>query len=99
MKIDIVKGGFTTRRSFHSTLTLWNDVRQVYGELVGKVTYDECFLVFETKGSTVSCGELDEGFDVFERALFERFPTFPREWRNWVNAGGIGSRITLWTNS
>lgn len=88
--------GFVTKRGFRSNATRWSEVQAIRGVMIEKITYDESFLIVMTPTKSVYLGELDSGFQAFERALLERFPDFPADWKKHVEAAGHESYVTLW---
>ena len=73
------------------------NVTEVAAEKVGKVTYDELFLIVrEHSGDAVAIGELDEGFAEAEQALRSYLPNFPTDWKPTAEASPIGVRVQVW---
>ena len=96
MKLAVSTDGFRSKRGFGSKSIKWNDVREIEGAALSKATYDENFLIFATTSGALDVGELDKGFDTLERALLNKFPDFPADWRLRVEAAGHNARVTLW---
>jgi hypothetical protein len=73
------------------------DIIEVAAEKVGKVTYDEVFLlVREQSGDAITLGELDQGFAEAEQALRARLPGFPSNWWATAEQAPVGMRAKLW---
>ena len=73
------------------------DIAEVAAEKVGKITYDEVFLIVrERAGDTVTLGELDEGFTEAEQALRSRLVGFPADWWATAEQAAVGVRVQVW---
>lgn len=73
------------------------DIAEVAAEKVGKVTYDEVFLIVRGQsGEAVTLGELDEGFAEAEQALRARLPGFPSNWWATAEQASAGVRAQVW---
>jgi len=73
------------------------DIVEVAAEKVGKVTYDEVFLILrDQSGDAITCGELDEGFAEAEQALGTHLSCFPSDWRAAAEAASVGLRAQVW---
>jgi hypothetical protein len=73
------------------------DIAEVAAEKVGKVTYDEVFLVVrEQAGNAITLGELDEGFAEAEQALRTRLASFPSDWWAAAEQAPVGLRAQVW---
>jgi hypothetical protein len=73
------------------------DIAEVAAEKVGKVTYDEVFLIVrEQSGDAITLGELDEGFADAEQALRARLPGFPLNWWAVAEQRPVGVRAQVW---
>lgn len=73
------------------------DIAEVAAEKVGKVTYDEVFLIVrEQSGDAITLGEPDEGFAEAEQALRARLPGFPSDWWASAEQAPIGIRAQVW---
>lgn len=94
--LKVLPDGFTRKRGFRADAIRWNDLVEIVGANITKVTYDENFLIFRANGKPVETGELDKNFADFERVLLEKLPDFPLDWRTRVEAAGSNSRLTLW---
>jgi hypothetical protein len=94
--LKVLPDGFLRRQGFRAVRTRWSDIQEIEGVAFEKVTYDEDFLIVRTPETSVDVGELDKGFDAFERALLEAFPNFPSDWKRRVEVAGQNCRITLW---
>jgi hypothetical protein len=92
--------GFSLGRDWQSSDTAWEDIAQIRGVQMQKLTYDECFLIFVTKSSaSLSVGELDRGFEAFEAAVLDRFPSVPLDWRSRVEVKGFNNHVVLWPDA
>jgi hypothetical protein len=77
----------------------FEDIAEVTAEKVGKITYDEVFLIVrEQSGHAITLGELDEGFREAEEALRARLANFPREWWDRAEQTPVGVRTHVWPN-
>ena len=75
----------------------FDDIAEVAAEKVGKVTYDEVFLIVRGQsGEAVALGELDEGFAEAEQALRTRLPGFPSDWWATAERAPSGIRAQVW---
>jgi hypothetical protein len=84
----VVSGGGTVR---------FADIAEVAAEKVGKITYDEVFLIVRNQsGEAITCGELDEGFTEAERALEKHLSGFPSDWRAAAEEAPVGLRAQVW---
>lgn len=73
------------------------DIVEGAAEKVGKITYDEVFLIVrQQSGEGVTLGELDEGFAEAEEARRVHLPGFPSDWRAAAEEAPIGLRSQLW---
>jgi len=73
------------------------DIAEVTAEKVGKITYDEVFLILrDHSGGRVTLGELDEGFADAEQALRTNLPGFPSDWWNLAEQSPVGARSQVW---
>ncbi len=73
------------------------DITEVAAEKVGKITYDEVFLIVrELSGHALTLGELDEGFREAEQALRARLPSFPSDWWDAAEQAPVGVRAQVW---
>jgi hypothetical protein len=73
------------------------DIVEVNAEKVGKITYDEVFLIVRDRsGGGVTLGELDEGFADAEQALRTHLPGFPADWRDLAEQSHLGARTQVW---
>lgn len=73
------------------------DIIEVAAEKIGKVTYDEVFLIVRDKaGAAITFGELDEGFADAAQALRGRLPDFPSDWQGAAEMAAVGIRNQVW---
>src|SRR5687768_15492766 len=73
------------------------DIMEVAAEKVGKITYDEVFLIVRGQtGDAVTLGELDAGFADAEQALRTRLPGFPSNWWAAAEQAPVGIRKQVW---
>ncbi|HYJ52438.1 MAG TPA: hypothetical protein VEW04_04640 [Allosphingosinicella sp.] len=87
----VVSGGGTVR---------FADIVDVAAEKVGKITYDEVFLIVRDRsGEAITCGELDEGFAEAEHALETHLSGFPSDWRAAAEEAPVGLRAQVWPTS
>ena len=95
MKIAVDEGRITV--SGRGPVVRFADVADVTAEKVGKVTYDEVFLIVrEHSGNSITSGELDEGFTEAEQALRTRLAGFPSDWRATAEQAPVGVRGHVW---
>lgn len=72
-------------------------VAEVAAEKIGKITYDEVFLIVrDHSGNSVSIGELDDGFAEAETALRAHVPNIPADWRANAEASPVGTWMQVW---
>ena len=96
MKISVAQGALVVngRRGMAVRIA---DITEVTVEKVGKITYDELFLIVrEQSGNAISLGELDEGFSNAEQALLAYLPGFPADWRIAAEEAPIGVQNPVW---
>jgi hypothetical protein len=75
----------------------FNDIAQVAAEKIGKVTYDEVFLIVQERaGGAVTLGELDDGFAEAEQALRAYLSGFPSDWWTTAEQTAVGLRVQVW---
>jgi hypothetical protein len=97
MKITLTDSGFTAAQGKHSRAVEFDKIATVAAEKVGKITYDEVFLIIrDQSGDGVTLGELDDGFAAVERELRARLPNFPAGWWAEAEASPIGIRTEIW---
>jgi hypothetical protein len=73
------------------------DIAEVAAEKVGKITYDEVFLIVRGQsGDALTLGELDEGFAEAEQALRAHLPDFPSNWLATAEQTPVGIRAQVW---
>jgi hypothetical protein len=73
------------------------DIVEVAAEKVGKITYDEVFLIVrDHSGGRVTLGELDERFADAEQALRTHLAGFPSDWRDLAEQSPVGGRAQVW---
>lgn len=73
------------------------DIAEVASEKVGKITYDEVFLIVrDHSGNGVTLGELDEGFADAVQELRVRLPDFPSDWHGAAEQTPVGVRAQVW---
>lgn len=96
MKVAVQDGCIVVRGRPGGSVRLAN-VAEVAAEKVGKITYDEVFLILrEHSGDAVAVGELDDGFAEAESALRTHLRNFPADWRAKAEASPIGLRGQVW---
>ena len=78
--VDLLTDGFLCTKGRRKTAIRWDDVVQIDGGICDTLSIDLLFAVFRTAGQTVRIDELDDGFRVFESAVFERWPTIRDRW-------------------
>ncbi len=73
------------------------DIAEAAAEKVGKITYDEVFLIVQGQsGNDLTLGELDDGFAEAEQALQARIPGFPADWWAAAEQAPVGIRAQVW---
>jgi hypothetical protein len=96
MKIAL-EGGSLVISGRRGGAVRFDDIAEIEAEKVGKITYDELFLIVRDHlGSGLTLGELDEGFAEAEEALRERLPGFPSDWRDLAEESSVGARERVW---
>lgn len=62
-----------------------------------KITYEEIFLILNSKDSkSITVGELDPGFDALELHMLKKLPHFPADWRSILEMGSPNETAELW---
>lgn len=81
----------------HGGAVCFANIAEVAAEKVGKITYDEVFLIVRGQsGEAITLGELDDGFAEAEQALRARLPGFPPDWWAAAEQAPVGSRAQVW---
>ena len=78
--VDLLTDGFLFTKGRRKTGIRWDDVVQIDGGICDTLSIDLLFAVFRTAGQTVRIDEVDDGFRVFEGAIFERWPMIRDRW-------------------
>ena len=78
--VDVLADGFLLVKGRKKTDISWSDVVQIDGGICDTFSLDLLFVVFRTAGRTVRIDEVDDGFRVFESAVFERWPVIRDRW-------------------
>jgi len=91
--------GFAVHHLRRTSDLRFSEIVSVTALKVGKVTYDENYLIFLGKdGCEVAVGELAEGIAELEHALFQAWPEFPRRWSALVEHAPVGQPICIWNH-
>lgn len=96
MKIAVEEGRLVVS-GHHGGEINFADITHVAAEKVGKITYDEVFLIVRGQsGNAVTLGELDTGFADAEKTLRARLTDFPSNWWAAAKQAPVGVREQIW---
>ena len=74
------------------------EIRRVWGVRIGKITYDEDFIIIELEdGQKIDVGELDDGFGNLIDSMVQRLPNFLRDCITELDQSD-GTDKLLWPN-
>jgi hypothetical protein len=98
VKITLTHSGFTATHRKKIWTIAFTEIKSVSAEKVGKITYDEVFLIIHhVSGDDLHLGELDNGFAALEHAFREQLRDFPQDWWAKAEAAPVGARNKVWT--
>lgn len=78
--IDVSQDGFLFTFHKRETHILWADVERIDVGVRDYFSFDALYVVLFAKKGKLEIDELDDGFQPFENALFERWPQIREGW-------------------
>ena len=95
--IDVTADGFVFTEKQRHTEMRWDHISRIDAGVRNCLTMDFLYVQIFTRQATVYIEELDDGFRLFELALFERWPQIRARWEALLKVQPHEARReTLW---